>query len=152
MIVVAQESIQQPDADWLLDRLSTTLGQLTGCSGRASFDPHAMQQPGSCFAMARDAQRRPVGCGAFRPLQPGIAELKRMYALSGGQGIGAAVLQFLEQQARAQGYQAMWLETRKVNQRALAFYARQGYQPIAPFGHYIGNATAQCLGKIFAPS
>ncbi|MDE1185315.1 MAG: GNAT family N-acetyltransferase [Pantoea sp.] len=152
MIVVAQESIQQPDADWLLDRLSTTLAQLTGSSGRASFDPDAMQQPGSCFAIARDAQRRPVGCGAFRPLQPGIAELKRMYALSGGQGIGVAVLQFLEQQARAQGYQAMWLETRKVNQRALAFYARQGYQPIAPFGHYVGNEMAQCLGKVFTGS
>ncbi|WP_313685910.1 GNAT family N-acetyltransferase [Pantoea sp.] len=148
MIVVAQESIQQPDADWLLDRLSTTLAQLTGSSGRASFDPDAMQQSGSCFAIARDAQRRPVGCGAFRPLQPGIAELKRMYALSGGQGIGAALLQFLEQQARAQGYQAMWLETRKVNRRALAFYARQGYQAIAPFGHYVGNAAAQCLGKV----
>jgi GNAT superfamily N-acetyltransferase len=147
MIVVAQESIQQPDALWLLDRLSDTLAQLTGSSGRASFDPGAMQQPGSCFAMARDAQRRPVGCGAFRPLQPGVAELKRMYALHCGQGIGAAMVQFLEQQARAQGYQAMWLETRKVNQRALAFYARQGYRPIAPFGGYVGNAAAQCLGK-----
>lgn len=150
MIVVTPESIQQPDALWLLDRLSDTLAQLTGSSGRASFDPGAMQQPGSCFVMARDAQRRPVGCGAFRPLQPGVAELKRVYALNSGQGIGAAIVQFLEQQACTQGYQAMWLETRKVNQRALAFYARQGYQPIAPFGHYVGNAATQCLGKILA--
>ncbi|MDO6409378.1 GNAT family N-acetyltransferase [Pantoea phytobeneficialis] len=148
MIVVTPESIQQPDAEWLLDRLSATLAQLTGSSGRASFDPDAMQQPGSCFVIARDEQRRPVGCGAFRPLQPGVAELKRMYALNAGQGIGAAILQYLEQQARAQGYQAMWLETRKVNQCALRFYARQAYQPIAPFGHYVGNTAAQCLGKV----
>lgn len=150
MIAVAQEPIQQPEALWLLDRLSETLAQLTGSSGRASFDAEAMQQPGSCFVMARDAQHRPLGCGAFRPLQPGVAELKRMYALNAGQGIGTAIVQFLEQQARMQGYQAMWLETRKVNLRALAFYARQGYQPIAPFGHYVGNAAAQCLGKILA--
>lgn len=25
-------------------------------------------------------------------------------------------------------------------------------QPDAPFGHYVGNATAQCLGKVFAGS
>ncbi|WP_244951161.1 GNAT family N-acetyltransferase [Pantoea septica] len=76
-----------------------------------------------------------------------MAELKRMFALPGSQGAGAALLHFLEQQARLEGYRELWLETRRVNARALAFYARHGFQPIAAFGPYAAMPHAQCLGK-----
>lgn len=147
MIQVAREAADHPDARWLLDQLSCTLARLTGSSGRARFDAAEIALPGRCFAVARNAQRQPLGCGAFRPLQPGVAELKRMFALPGSQGVGAALLHFLEQQARLEGYQQLWLETRRVNVRALAFYARHGYLPIAPFGPYAAMPQAQCLGK-----
>ncbi|WP_239955116.1 GNAT family N-acetyltransferase [Pantoea sp. Z09] len=147
MIQVARESADHPDARWLLDQLSDALARLTGSSGRARFDAAEMMMPGRLFAVARNAQRQPVGCGAFRPLQPGVAELKRMFALPGSRGVGAALLTFLEQQARQAGYQQLWLETRRVNGRALAFYARHGYQPIASFGPYAAMPQAQCLGK-----
>ncbi|WP_311791484.1 MULTISPECIES: GNAT family N-acetyltransferase [Pantoea] len=147
MILVEREEADHPDACWLLDQLSETLEQLTGSSGRARFNTAEMALPGYCFAVARNAQQQPIGCGAFRPLQPGVAELKRMFALPGSQGTGAALLHFLEQQALLAGYQHLWLETRRINGRALAFYARHGYQPIAPFGCYITMPQAQCLGK-----
>lgn len=147
MILVAREEVDHPDARWLLDQLSDTLTQLTGSSGRARFNAAEMMMPGRCFAVARNGLRQPIGCGAFRPLQPGVAELKRMFALPGSQGAGAALLHFLEQQARREGYRQLWLETRRVNARALAFYARHGYQPIAAYEPYTAMPQSQCLGK-----
>jgi GNAT superfamily N-acetyltransferase len=83
---------------------------------------------------------------ALRPLDAGVAELKRMYARPGS-GAGRFLLAALERQALAFGYTAIWLETRKVNEGALAFYAKHGYRPIANYGKYAGRADAVCLGK-----
>src|SRR5690606_5719846 len=88
-----------------------------------------------------------LGCGALRPLNAEVAELKRMYARPGTRGVGAALLLHLERAAAGLGYGAVWLETRRVNTRALAFYARHGYQEIPNFGRYVGRPDAVCLGK-----
>jgi GNAT superfamily N-acetyltransferase len=88
-----------------------------------------------------------VGCGAYRPLMPGVAEIKRMYAAAGTRGVGAVLLAALEQRARADGYAEARLETRRVNARAIAFYERSGYAPVAPWGRYIGRPDAVCFGK-----
>ena len=88
-----------------------------------------------------------MGCGAYRPLTPGVAEIKRMYAAPGTRGVGAAVLAALEQRARADGYGETRLETRRVNVRAVAFYDRSGYAPVAPWGPYVGRPDAVCFGK-----
>jgi len=135
------------EAQQLLAELSDILQALTGSSGRSSFSAADARGPGSRFVVARDASGRAVGCGALRPLQPGVAELKRMYARAGTRGVGAAVLAHLETAARELGYRAVWLETRAVNTRAVAFYTRQGYRRIDNFGRYVGNAAAVCLGK-----
>lgn len=136
------------EAQQLLASLSTTLQSITGSDGRASFDVSDVQVERACFAIAWSAEGLPLGCGAIRPLEPAIAELKRMFAVSGTQGVGAAVLAFLEQQALAFGYHELWLETRQVNQRAVAFYQRHGYQVIPNFGRYVGRPEAVCLGKV----
>ncbi len=140
-----------PDAQALLDELSAALQAITGDSGRSSFSADDVRGPRSCFVLARDgATGQALGCGALRPLQDGVAELKRMYARPGGRGVGAALLHHLEAQARALGYQALWLETRAVNVRALAFYERQGYRRMANYGRYVGRPEAVCLGKELA--
>jgi ribosomal protein S18 acetylase RimI-like enzyme len=41
----------------------------------------------------------------------------------------------------------VWLETRKINERAVAFYQRHGYRPIPNFGRYAGRAEVICPGK-----
>lgn len=120
---------------------------ITGASGRASFDPDDVRGAGACFLIARDASGAALGCGAYRPLEPGVAEIKRMYAKPGTRGVGAALLAALEQRARADGYVAVWLETRRVNRRAVAFYVRSGYAPIAPYGRYVERPDAACFGK-----
>lgn len=132
----------------LLESLSATLQRITGSDGKASFDVGDVQVERACFAIAWSAGGVPLGCGAIRPLRPATAELKRMFALPGTQGVGSAVLAFLEQQAQALGYREVWLETRRVNERAVAFYERHGYQAIPNFGRYVGRPEAVCLGKL----
>lgn len=146
-IHIAREDAGAADAAALMAELSTALAAITGDSGNASFDVDDVRGPAACFAVARDAAGSALGCGAFRPLQPGVAEIKRMYARHGTSGVGAAVLGFLEGQAAALGYQALWLETRLVNRRAVDFYQRHGYRRIANYGKYIGNPLAVCFEK-----
>lgn len=145
---LSKEDPAATDSVRLMAELSGVLEAITGDSGKASFDPADVVGPAACFVVARDAGGRAVGCGAFRPLQPGVAEIKRMYARHGTSGVGSAVLRFLEGEAAALGYQAVWLETRLVNRRAVDFYQRRGYARIANYGKYIGNPLAVCFEKL----
>lgn len=139
--------LEHAEARVLLDELSATLQAITGDSGRSSFAADDVRGPRSRFVVARDGAGVPVGCGALRPLQDGVAELKRMYARPGTQGVGASVLAHLESSARELGYRTVWLETRAANTRAVSFYERHGYRRIDNFGRYVGNAAAVCFGK-----
>lgn len=147
MYTVTPEDPATVDAQALIDELSDTLARITGDSGRASFDPGEVRGEKALFVVAHDLDGRAVGCGAFRPLQDGIAELKRMYARPDAAGVGSAVLAYLEAEAKSIGYKALWLETRLVNQRAVTFYERRGYSRIENFGKYAGNPKAVCLEK-----
>ena len=152
MLTITAEDPGSPDARALVDELSDTLAALTGDPGRSSFDPDDVRHPRARFAVARDAQSRPVGCGALRPLQPGVAELKRMYARPGTRGVGSALLAFLEAEAATLGYHALWLSTRVVNERAVGFYESRGYARIPNFGHYAGRTQSVCLAKVLDSS
>lgn len=141
----------QPEALQLLGELSDTLAAITGSSGNASFDPEDVRGPLSCFVVARSDAGIAIGCGAFRPLQDGIAEVKRMYARPGNPGTGSAILAYLEAEAKQLGYRALWLETRLINEHAVGFYESRGYTRIANFGKYADNALAVCFEKRLYP-
>ncbi|QGZ39073.1 L-amino acid N-acyltransferase YncA [Pseudoduganella flava] len=141
-IAVRDEDPDSDDARALMAELSQVLAAITGDSGAAAFD---VARAGA-FAIARDDAGRAVGCGALLPLDGDVAEVKRMYARPGS-GAGGAVLAHLEARAAALGYRGLWLETRKVNERAVRFYDAQGYLRIPNFGKYVGNDAAVCFGK-----
>jgi GNAT superfamily N-acetyltransferase len=145
--VVSPEDPASAVACQLLDELSATLAAITSATGRASFDLDDVRQPNALFVIARDATGQAVGCGGFRPLCKGIAEVKRMYARPGTTGTGAAILAYLEARAANMGYQALWLETRLVNERAVRFYEKHGYSRIPNFGKYQGNPQVVCFEK-----
>lgn len=131
----------------LIGELSSTLAAITGDSGASSFSPSDVQGPRALFVLARSSGGEPLGCGGLRPLDGDTAELKRMYARPGTHGVGAALLAHLERAGAAFGYRALWLETRRVNTRAVGFYLRHGYREIPNFGRYAGRLDAVCLGK-----
>jgi ribosomal protein S18 acetylase RimI-like enzyme len=147
MYRVTIEDPLSPDAVMLQNALSSVLLRLTGSSGRASFDPSELQDVGACFVVVRGERGEPVGCGALRQIEPGIAEIKRMYAMPGHRGVGRSVLAQLEAEARRLGYEEIWLETREINRRAVDFYERHGYVRIANYGRYAGRNEAACFGK-----
>lgn len=135
----------------LIDELSVRLAAITGDSGASSFSPDDLRVPRALFVIAHAPNDSSIllGCGALRPLDTDIAELKRMYARPGTSGVGAALLAHLERAAVAFGYGELWLETRRVNTRAVHFYLKHGYREIPNFGRYIGRQDAICLGKPF---
>jgi ribosomal protein S18 acetylase RimI-like enzyme len=147
MLTVTPEDPLNAEASQLIDELSTSLAAITGDSGKSSFDPKDVKVPNALFVVARDGKGPAVGCGAFRPLHDGIAEVKRMYSRHASSGVGSAILAYLEAEAAKMGYRALWLETRKVNERAVSFYESRGYKRIPNFGSYVGNPAAVCFEK-----
>ncbi|HEU4372082.1 MAG TPA: GNAT family N-acetyltransferase [Telluria sp.] len=147
MLRVRAEDPGTPDAVALTEELSAALEGITGDSGKSSFDADDVRGAGALFAVARDADGRAVGCGAIRPLSAGVAELKRMYARPGNRGAGSAVLAFLEAQAAALEYRALWLSTRAVNVRAVGFYRARGYISIPNYGKYADRTDSVCFAK-----
>lgn len=131
----------------LVAELDAALAAITGDSGASSFDAADARGPGAVFLVARGPDGAALGCGALRPLAPGVAELKRMYARPGS-GAGSVLLAALEAQAATLGYGALHLSTRRVNARALAFYRRHGYADVAPWGKYAGSERSVCLGRV----
>lgn len=134
------------DATEMLHELSQSLLVITGNDGKQSFDLEDMCHPNSKFVLAY-CKEQAVGCGAFRPITPEIAELKRMYAKYPGQQIGLTILKYLEAAAKVSGYRKIWLETRAVNTRAISFYERNDYHRIANYGNYVSREDAVCFEK-----
>jgi GNAT superfamily N-acetyltransferase len=145
-LLVAAEDVTSADAQILIDELSAVLAAAYGSSGRSGFDPSAERD--SVFLVAREG-RHPVGCGALRPLpaHSGVAEIKRMYSRPGTTGVGRAILAALEAEAAKLGYEQIWLETRRANNRAVGFYERAGFVERAPYGRYVGRPEAICMEK-----
>lgn len=103
----------------------------------------------SCYLMARDAQGNALACGALRQLDATSAEVKRMYVRPEmrGSGLSTTILRALETTALERGWTTLKLETGRVMPAAIRFYTREGYEPIAPFGPYVGSANSRCFAK-----
>ncbi|HYS68517.1 MAG TPA: GNAT family N-acetyltransferase [Paraburkholderia sp.] len=146
-IVISREDPSSTDARILLDELSATLAVLTGDGGQSRFSVRDVAAESARFVVARSAYGTPLGCGAFRPLVEHIAELKRLYARPAADGVGTAILAYLEQEAERLGYAALWLGTFANNRRAVEFYDKHGFHRIPPFGPYVTRADACCFEK-----
>ena len=91
-----------------------------------------------------------VGCGAVRRLDETTAEIKRMYVNPSvrGRGIGRALVEALEREARLVGVTTIVLETGTRLASAIKLYEAMGYAHIPLFGEYLSSPdTSLCFGK-----
>jgi GNAT superfamily N-acetyltransferase len=96
--------------------------------------------------VAREDDGAAIGCGALRPLEPGVAELKRMYVVPAarGRGVSRRLLAALEAAALDRGWTRLRLETGPRQPEAIGLYESAGYRPIAAFGVYVDEPDAGC--------
>jgi GNAT superfamily N-acetyltransferase len=97
---------------------------------------------------------QPVGCGAIKPFEEGVAEVKRMYVLPSfrGQHIAGEILGALERWAAELGNTFCVLETGKKQPEAIRLYERSGYQYIPNYGQYEGVVNSVCFKKALLPT
>ena len=144
-IIETQPNTQ--DAINLMEELSKNLEFITGDSGKNSFNSNDVCVPRSLFVIAYNENGEAIGCGAIRPINEYVAEVKRMFAKTKAIGVGSEILQHLENQAQKLGYSALWVETRLINKRAVSFYEKKGYHRISNYGKYVNKPEAVCFEK-----
>lgn len=91
----------------------------------------------------------PVACGALRPLEETVAEVRRMYVARHARrkGLAQSILRELEAAAARFGYRTLRLETGYRQLPAMALYESYGFRRIEPFGEYSNDPTSVCYEK-----
>ena len=92
----------------------------------------------------------PAGCGAIRELEPGIAELKRMFVRRRlrGRGLSRVLVSRLEAEAQRAGIRILRLETGPRQVEALGLYRTSGYYDIPRYGEYRDSPDSICMEKV----
>ena len=96
--------------------------------------PGAYAPPRGRLLLAFD-EGQLAGCGALRPLEESIAELKRMFVRPPfrGRGLGRVLAGELLDAAAAIGYQRVRLDTMEAMREAIALYRSLGFKEIQPY-------------------
>jgi GNAT superfamily N-acetyltransferase len=148
MVAVVPASVEDVLRSGLIEELDADLRERYPGEPVNGIDPEAFRLAGGYFVLAQ-CDARPVGCGAFRPHDPGTVEIKRMFVLPEfrGRGVARSILAALEAEARRRGYRRGVLETGVRQPEAIALYRACGYAEIGAFGPYVGSDRSVCFGK-----
>ena len=95
----------------------------------------------------------PVACGALRPIDDDVVEVRRMFVtvVARRKGLAQAILRELEISAAEFAYTIMRLETGNRQLSAMALYETLGFKRIPPFGAYVNDPLSICFEKIIRP-
>ena len=144
-------ALSSPDVIRLITELNSELHATFPEPGANHFSLTDEQvRPGDGAFLVAYLDDVPVGCGAVRRIDESTAELKRMYVAPQvrGQGIGRALVQALEREARRLGVSKVVLETGTRLTAAIGLYEAMGYARIPLFGEYLASPeTSLCFGK-----
>ena len=137
MLTIEPESPRQEEVAALLAASDAYSQALYPPESNHLVDVAALDAPNVRFLVARQ-DGVAMGCAAVVLGAAGYAEMKRMFVdvRARGTGIGAALLQALEDAARLEGVRVLQLETGNVSHPALALYRRHFYVERGPFGSY----------------
>jgi len=150
-VAVAAEPFDSPDAARLL---GLAMAELQARYGPGPHDVHhdvgedpdrtdkrhspltaeEFGPPGGTFLVARVGGRA-VGCVGLRQLDPGVAEVKRLFVEPElrRQGVARVLMDELEHAAPLLGYHHLVLETGGLQPEAVALYRSSGWTPISSY-------------------
>lgn len=96
--------------------------------------PGKYARPGGVVLIAWDGDKA-AGAVAYRMVEPGVAEMKRLYVRPAfrGRDIGRELAGELIEDARTRGYRTMLLDTLASMSSARALYRDLGFVPVAPY-------------------
>lgn len=96
-------------------------------------------------------ENNPVGCGALKKYEAGVAEIKRMYVKreNRGRGFASLILIELEKWVKELSFKKGILETGINQPEAIRLYKRNGYSLISNYGQYESMEKSFCFEKVF---
>lgn len=146
--VIEARRYDDPEVGPLIDAVQEEYVRLYGGRDTDQIDPALFEAPRGLFLLGL-LDGVAVATGGYRLIEPGVAEIKRMYVADGARGRGLArrVLAELERSATAAGATRMVLNTGYLQREAVALYESSGYVAIDAFGHYAAYKTALFFGK-----
>jgi GNAT superfamily N-acetyltransferase len=133
------------------DLLEAMIVELTPLYGRIdvpeapSAGPEDFSPPRGSFLVGYD-DGAAICCGGIKRLPDGACEIKRMYVVPAarGRGVAKALLEALEDEARALGYTVARLDTGPHQPHAERMYRAAGY---AEIGNFNANPFASYWGE-----
>jgi putative acetyltransferase len=135
-LVIEHVAAPTDDVRLLIGELDAELNSAYAPEQRHGLSIARVFQSNVMFFIAR-LDGLPVGCGGVA-FDDGFAEVKRMYVRPRARGrrVGQAILNRLEDEARARGVTRLTLETGEAQQAAMRFYERAGFTRCGAFGAY----------------
>lgn len=147
-IHIATEDPRQPDVRSMIVASDTYMQALYPAESNHLVDAETLAGADTLFLVAR---RAGSACGmvAFRVLEPGHAEMKRMFVpeTARGLGLGRRLLLALEDAARRRGVVRLSLETGVLQPEAIGIYRSAGYVECGPFGDYRPDPLSLFMSK-----
>lgn len=147
MYSVQRTTSQNTDFGTLVIDLNNYLSEQYG-EIQKQYSPHNKVDGIDTVIVIYDGDK-PIGCGCFKPYDADAVEIKRMYVRpeARNKGVGALVMQNLEQWAIELGYKACVLETGDNQPEAVALYKKVGYVVTEKYGVYVNLNNSICMRK-----
>lgn len=159
-----ETEIQKQQAEALIRAYLSWLNEIVARDYDLTFDIEAMMASdltdaakfgpphGRFYVVYEDGQ--PAGVGALKRLEPGVAEVQRMFVSEAfrGRGLGRAIVDRLIADARAIGYHTLKLESLSFLHAAHHLYHSVGFRDVAPYDDNSMTAyqSAETLSRYFA--
>jgi GNAT superfamily N-acetyltransferase len=141
-----------PVAHDLVEQVQEEYVRRYGGRDAAVVDAAEFLPPLGIFLVA-EIDGEPAGCGAWRVVSPGVAEIKRVYVVPRfrRRGLAQVIVGALEKGVTEAGHRSVVLNTGREQPEALALYADLGYSPVEGYGIYACSPGAVFLGKDLGP-